>query len=118
MKLSKAELAGQIEDKKLEIEDKKKELDNFEINPDDYEASYNEFLDEEGPVIIAGMEFDVSYALKELDPTAYRCGLVDYVDSIDKKETQEYKEIEEELETLEGELEDMETELEELEEEE
>jgi len=118
MKASKAELTGQIKDKKLEIEGKKKELDNFELDPYDYERQYDECIDEEGPVIVAGIKFDVSYALKELDPTAYRCKLVDYVDSIDKEETQEYKEIEEELETLEGELEDLETELEELEEEE
>ena len=30
-------------------------------------------LDEEGDIIIAGIHFDPSHILKELDPIAYRC---------------------------------------------
>ena len=44
---------------------------------------YDEFLDEAyGEVEIAGMTFSTSYALKELDPTAYRCGFNDYTDGL------------------------------------
>ncbi len=47
---------------------------------DDYDA-YNEMLDSEGTVTVAGMEFYPSRILEELDPTAYRCGYNDWVDS-------------------------------------
>jgi hypothetical protein len=36
----------------------------------------------EGPVELCGMTYRASYALKELDPTAYRCAFNDYVDSL------------------------------------
>lgn len=43
--------------------------------------SFNELLDESGPVVIAGMEFWPSVILRECDPIAYRVTLMDYVDS-------------------------------------
>lgn len=44
---------------------------------------FDEFLDEAyGTVKIAGFEYATSRALKEIDPTAYRCGTADYIDSI------------------------------------
>jgi len=33
-----------------------------------------------GTVSVAGMEYDTARALKDLDPIAYRCGLLDYID--------------------------------------
>jgi hypothetical protein len=45
---------------------------------------YDEMLDElYSPINIAGIEFDPSRVLKELDPTAYRCGFNDWLDSCD-----------------------------------
>uniref|UniRef100_A0A6M3L9T8 Uncharacterized protein n=2 Tax=viral metagenome TaxID=1070528 RepID=A0A6M3L9T8_9ZZZZ len=47
--------------------------------PVDLEGMYKEMLDEcYGTVQICGMEYDASYVLKEIDPTAYRCGMSDY----------------------------------------
>ena len=112
--MNKEELTAAIKEKKAEIKAKEKEIDGFELDVDDYEEQYKEALDEEGPVVIAGMKFDPSYALKELDPTAYRCGLVDYVDGLDKNDDAGYKALEEELETLTDELSDLENELEDL----
>jgi predicted nucleic acid-binding Zn-ribbon protein len=109
--MTRTELTAAIEAKQAEITAKQAELDNFELDVDDYENSYQEALDSDGPVIIAGMKFDPSYALQELDPTAYRCGLGDYVDSIEKDDDPTYKKLEEELETLEDELSDLESEL-------
>ena len=44
---------------------------------------YEEMLDDcEGPVELCGMTYSASYVLKEIDPTAYRCGFNDYVDSL------------------------------------
>jgi predicted ribosome quality control (RQC) complex YloA/Tae2 family protein len=104
---------NKLEELKAAIVEKKREIDTFELDVDDYEDQYCECLDEEGPVKVAGLTFDVSTIIRELDPTAYRCGLNDYVDSIEKEETEEYKKLEEELEELESELSDIKEELEE-----
>ena len=98
----------EIEELKAKIKAKQAEIDNFEIDPDDYENEYCEMLNEEGPVKVAGLTFEADQIIRELDPTTYRCGLVDYVDSIDKTELTEYIELEEELEELENQLEEME----------
>lgn len=43
------------------------------------EDDYDDMLDEcYGDVDICGITFNSSYALKELDPIAYRCGFLDY----------------------------------------
>ncbi len=43
------------------------------------EESYDMMLDDAyGTVTIAGLNFDTSRALKELDPIAYRVGMSDY----------------------------------------
>lgn len=83
------------------------ELRNFEIDPDKHEDSYKELIDEiDGPVTIAGMKFTASRILEELDPIAYRCGLADYVDSLDVTDDEEYQALEMELAELEDELAD------------
>ena len=71
-------------------------VSNGEI--DDYDA-YDESLDSEGTVTVAGMEFYPSHILKELDPVAYSCGYSDWVDSDqcdleDALENEDYSEIE------------------------
>ena len=90
---------------------------SIELDPYDYEESYCEMLDEidEWPAV-GSITFQPSRVLRELDPTAYRCGLNDYVDSIDITETEQYEELEERLTELEGEIDLLEQELEELEE--
>ena len=55
-----------------------------------YCEMYDEILDDcEGEVMIAGVIFSPSYILKELDPTAYRCGVLDLMDSIDEEDDPE-----------------------------
>lgn len=107
------ELKQAIEAKKAEIKAKQNEIDNFEINPCDFEEEYCEMLNEDGLVKVAGLSFDADQIIRELDPTAYRCGLNDFVDGIDKEDVEEYQKLLEELEELENELSDLETELEE-----
>jgi len=116
--MNKTELKKAIEVKQAEIVAKEAEIENFEIDVDDQEGAYKEALDSDGPVSVAGMKFDASHILEELDPTAYRCGLVDYVDGLEKDDDPKYKELTEELETLQDELADLEGELEELDDEE
>lgn len=45
---------------------------------------YQEALDEAGEVQIAGHTFSPSQILKECDPIAYRTGLSDYADSLQR----------------------------------
>lgn len=45
-------------------------------------AAYDDMLNEGGPVSIAGMDFDPAHALEELDPIAYKCGWLDYMDAL------------------------------------
>lgn len=110
------ELQDKINNVKELIKAKQNEIDSFEIDPDDFENEYCEMLNEGGPVKVAGLTFEADQIIRDLDPTAYRCGLVDYVDGIDKSEVKEYQRLEEELEELENELTDLENQLEENEE--
>lgn len=46
------------------------------------EEMYDDFLDEVYPECpIAGLNYSTSKALKEVDPTAYRCGFSDWLDA-------------------------------------
>jgi len=84
-------------------------LDYYPVNPDyidadgnvydesDLRERYNEMLDEEGPVTIAGLEYDVSRVLEEVDPIAYRCGMLDYQNALEWDEwTENHEWIEDE----------------------
>jgi len=94
---------------KQEIEKKKAELESFELDPDDYEEQYRELLrDMTGDVVVCGLTFDAARIVEELDPTAFRCGLLDYMDGEDVTQDKNYQRIEEEIEELENELADLE----------
>lgn len=56
-----------------------------ELDDKEYEEVLNKLY---GTVEICGMTFDSGYALRELDPTAFRCEKVDYEDGL---ETEEWK---------------------------
>ena len=105
------QLKRDIEDKQGEIATAQSNIETFEYSCTDEE--YNEHLDSIfDEVEICGMTYAVSYALKELDPTAYRCGKSDFESNIDLDDIPEYNDLKEELEDLESELEDLESELE------
>ena len=116
--MNRIELENAIAAKQAEIEAKQREINNFEIDIDEHEDDFCNSLDEQGDVIIGSLHYSLSHVLREIDPTAYRCGLNDFVDSLEVSDDPGYKELEEELETLKDELTDLESELEELEEEE
>lgn len=97
---------AKIEELKKAIQDKQREIDTWEANPDDYVEQYEDMLDEISEVKIGSLTYSASLVLKEVDPTAYRCGLVDYVDSLEL----EPEELQKELEELQDELEDLESE--------
>jgi peptidoglycan hydrolase CwlO-like protein len=99
----------------------KEEIANIESDPEshidsvDFEAMYDEMLDE---VHGEFMGYPASKILEDVDPVAYRVGYSNYVGGYDVKDTDEYKEKQEELEDLETELEELEEEIDELENEE
>ena len=98
------------------IADKEKQQEQIELDPDDFADQYDELLDESGTVEAGGYSFYPSRILKELDPTAYRCGLNDYADSVfDVTENDEYKALQEEIDQLESDIEDLESDVEDLE---
>lgn len=104
------------------FEDKEKERDNLEFDNDDFIDQYEECLDECNGEF---MGMDASYILKECDPIAYRCGLNDYVDSLDISNSEEYKELDQECDDIqdcidekEDEIEDLQQEIDDLESEE
>ena len=106
----------QIEAKIAELTQQAKalqnQIDNFELDPDDYADQYDEMLDE---VHGEFMGMDASYILKETDPTAYRCGLLDYLDGLDQDEEKMNNdsclELFEELEEIKSKIEELEDEL-------
>ena len=102
--------------RKAELQAELKALDekiaDWEPDPDDHTERYDDMLREctpphDGNVRIGGLSYDVAYALKELDPIAYRCGLNDYISNehseglIEPDELiEERDELQEELDTL------------------
>ena len=90
-----------------EIEELKKQIKDFEIDPDDYEDSYCEMIDDMGEVTIGNLSYQSSRVLREVDPIAYRCGLLDYVDGIELEDDPKYKELTEELDNLQLDLDEI-----------
>lgn len=99
-----------------QIADKETQQNEIECDPEDLADFFDEGLDEEGSIKVAGCTFYPSQILKECDPIAYRCGLNDFVDSVfDASETDEYKALQEEIDQLQSDIEDLENEIEDLE---
>lgn len=109
----------QIEAKIAELAQQAKalqdQIDSFELDPDDYTEQYDEMLDDVNGEF---MGMNASYILKGMDPVAYRCGLLDYLDSLDQDEEKmnndECLELFNQLEEIESEIEELEDELAEL----
>ena len=106
----------QIEAKIAELAQQAKalqnQIDNFELDPDDYAERYDDMLDEcHGDF----MGMNASYILKGMDPVAYRCGLLDYLDGLDqdeeKMDNDECLELFNRLEEIESEIEELEDQL-------
>ena len=99
-----------------QIADKEKQQEQIELDPDDYEDQFDESLDDSIPEIeIGSLTYSPSHVLKNVDPTAYRCSLNDFVDSLDVEDSDEYKALQEEIDQLKSDIEDLESEIEDLE---
>lgn len=66
------------------------------ITEDQARSQFDDELDELYPVEIGGMSFCASRVLFELDPTAYWCGLADWLDANDLTTEEDEAEDEEE----------------------
>lgn len=94
---------------------KQAEIRNFSYESTDDE--YDSYLDEiYGDIDICNTPYSASYAFKNLDPVAYRCGKADYDSEKDLDDVPEYVTLTEELEELEAKETDLENEIEELQE--
>lgn len=111
------DLRVELKDTERDLDKAQTEVDNFEMDEDHYEDQYCEMLNEDGYIIIGSLRFSPSDVLKEMDPTAYRLGLLDYVDGLDIDDDPEYERLKENLEELEEDKERTEEMIEELEEE-
>jgi hypothetical protein len=106
-----------IEETSARLEEVKSDIDYFELDEDDYRDSFEDFLNETGPIVIAGEPFSPATILKTLDPVAYQTELSNWVDRQEKEDDKGYKELEEQQDELESELFDLNEELENLQEE-
>lgn len=100
-----------------QVTDKQRQQQVIEIDPDDYTDQFDESLDESIPMIeIGSLEYSPSNVLKNVDPIAYRCELNDFVDAAySAEDTDEYKDLEEEIEFLTDQIGDLSDEIDELE---
>ena len=96
-----------------EAKTKLKEIENYEVDPYDLEDEYCAALNDE-PVHIGGLTYDPADVLKAVDPTAYRCGLIEYADLVDRSDTQGFKDLLEDLDEIRDRIEDATEHLEEM----
>ena len=98
------------------IAEKEKQQSQIELDPDDYVTQFDESLDESIPEIeIGSLTYSPSHVLKNVDPVAYRCGLNDFVDSLDVEDSDEYESLQSEIDDIQEDIEDLENEIEDLE---
>ena len=106
----------QIRKLQAQIKDKETQQKQIELDPDDFEDQFDEMLGESIPEIEIGrLTYSPSHVLKNVDPTAYRCSLNDFVDYLDVEDSDEYKALQEEIDQLKSDIEDLESEIEDLE---
>ena len=101
---------------RLQVYNLESQQSKIELDPDDYEDQFDESLDDSIPEIEIGcLTYSPSHVLKNVDPVAYRCGLNDFVNSLDVEDSDEYKVLQEEIDQLQSDIEDLENDIEDLE---
>ena len=105
-------LEAQLIEAQQNMESAESSRDDIEVDVDSFEEEYKEMLNE---CYGEFHGFEYSSILEELDPTAFRCGLNDYCDNKDVKDTQEWIEANEKVESFQNEIENLEASIEDLE---
>jgi hypothetical protein len=110
LEMKRAELASVIRD----IAETERQIRNFsyEVSEEEYDAILDDCYED---IDVCGSLFSPSYALKNLDPVAYRCGKSDYEGTIDLDEVPAYQELTSDLEDLEERRDSLEEEIADLE---
>lgn len=90
-----------LEELREELEEKKARLSVLENNENTDE--YDDALNCEGDIQVAGLTFSPSQIIKEMDPTAYRCGMNDYNDEEQNTLTEEIEQLEADIKEAEAE---------------
>ena len=108
-------IESKLSDLRFQVCDLESQQSKIELDPDDYEDQFSEMLDDEGMITVCGCKYSPSHVLKNVDPTAYRCSLNDFIDSLEVEDSDEYKALQEEIDQLESDIEDLESEIEDLE---
>lgn len=106
------DLMEQLAEKEVERDYLQEKVAEWEPDPNDYTEEYEEALNEEGEIEIAGCTFDRAEVLKEMDPIAYDTGLIDYIDAIGSEEDEDYCKLWEALQEAEEEVEELKERLE------
>ena len=101
----------EIRDLDSEINDITLDIETFDKSEHVDKSELDELLNADGPVTVAGIEFNPSYILEELDPTAYSEQFNNWVDGISLENIEEYNDLVERLEELEDSLADRESDL-------
>lgn len=111
-------LQNQLNELEERANDLRDSMHVYEVDPDEHVQDYEDMLhDVHGLVEIGSLTYDPARVLREVDPVAYRCGLSDYIDSIDKEEQPDYIEMKEELEDIEADIETVREQIEDIEQE-
>lgn len=111
MKANLEVLENELIDLENLLQSNESDRDSFEYDEDDFIESYEQALDDCNGEF---MGMTASYILKECDPIAYRCGLSDYVDSLDISDSEEYKELDQECDDIQDCINEKEEEIEDL----
>lgn len=98
-----------------ELEAEREDFDVSEHFSEEYIAE--NLNDQNGPVEVLGRGFDASRIIRELDPTAWREMVNDWLDAIDITTVDAYRDIESDLAYIENRLSDIEDEVQALREE-
>jgi prefoldin subunit 5 len=83
------------------------DIQNIGIYIEDFIESYDELLDSDGTVVVAGHELYISEMIKEHYPIIYNCGLNAYVDTLDADDNPEYEDLTIKLAELTDELKEL-----------
>ena len=112
-------IEARIESIESEIAGLQVDIENFDPSEYSDESEYADMLDDVyGEVEICGTSYFASYALKLVDPVAFRVGFSDWASERDPSDFEEYNDMVSRLDDLESQLSDLQDELEELESEE
>jgi len=98
------DLTQTVDDAREAVKAAQRALDDYEIDTDDADVvrAYEDMLDEAHGDF---MGYSASMILKEVDPTAYRCGMNDWTDGLDKSDFDGYRDLQEVLNDAETDLE-------------